>query len=114
VALHELTARAAAEGALSVVGGRVYLGWAIEPANGPADETERRLVISWRETGGPPSGGSMGVSGDDGYAKELIERRLAERIGASGSVSLTDGGLTAEIALPLAGGLVLLPDAEGA
>ena len=104
MALHELAARAAAKGALSQPQGRVHLAWAIEPANG----AERRLVIRWRE-----SGEIAGATRGDGYATELIERGLAERIGASLSVSLADGGLTAEIALPLASGLVLLPSPEG-
>ena len=49
MALHELAARAAAGGALSVPQGRVRLDWGIEPADG----TEQRLVIRWRESGGP-------------------------------------------------------------
>src|SRR5206468_10438947 len=44
MALHELTAHAAAEGSLSVPQGRVHLDWAIKPAEG----AERQLVISWR------------------------------------------------------------------
>ena len=103
MALHELAARAAAGGALSVPQGRVHLDWAIEPADG----TEQRLVIRWRESGGP-AGETQG-----GGARELIERGLAEQIGASLSISPAEGGLTAEIALPLASGLVLLPGPEG-
>ena len=69
---------------------------------------ERRLVIRWRESGGP-----AGETPERRYARELIERGLAEQIGASLSVSPAEGGLTAEIALPLASGLVLLPGPEG-
>lgn len=103
MALHELAARAAAGGALSVPQGRVRLDWGIEPADG----TEQRLVIRWRESGGPAG------ETQDGSARELIERGLAEQIGASLSISPAEGGLTAEIALPLASGLVLLPGPEG-
>jgi two-component sensor histidine kinase len=103
MALHELAARAAAGGALSVPQGRVRLDWGIEPADG----TEQRLVIRWRESGGPAG------ETQSGGARELIERGLAEQIGASLSISPAEGGLTAEIALPLASGLVLLPGPEG-
>ena len=105
IVLHELAARAAAEVRCRYRKGRVHLDWSIEPADG----TERKLVIRWRESGGP-----AGETQGGGDAKELIERGLSEQIGASLSVSPAEGGLTAEIALPLAGGLVLLPDPEGA
>ena len=65
-------------------------------------------MIRWRESGGP-----AGETQGGGCARELIERGLAEQIGASLSVSLAEDGLTAEIALPLASGLVLLPGPEG-
>ena len=105
MALHELAARAAAEGALSVPQGRVHLDWRIEPAGRGRAEAGDPLARIRRTRRAGRSGG--------GYARELIERGLSEQIGASGSVSLAENGLTAEIALPLASGLVLLPDPGG-
>ncbi|UEM25067.1 PAS domain S-box protein (plasmid) [Skermanella mucosa] len=47
IVLHELVTNAAKHGALSAPGGRVTISWSIEPAS-------RRLVVDWREEGGPP------------------------------------------------------------
>ncbi|MGD9616847.1 MAG: CheR family methyltransferase [Alphaproteobacteria bacterium] len=99
MALHELAMRAAAEGALSVPQGRVYLAWRFEPIDG----AERRLVIRWRESGGPPA---RPPDGPD-YGRDLIETGLRERIGATGSVSFGQDGIQAEIVLPSADNLVL-------
>src|SRR5204862_102389 len=49
MALHELAANAARQGALSVPPGRVRLSWSIEEPDTP----QARLVIRWREAGGP-------------------------------------------------------------
>jgi two-component sensor histidine kinase len=101
MALHELAARAAADGALSVPQGRVHLDWAIEPPDG----AEQRLVIRWRESGGPPA---RAPDGPD-YGRDLIETGLHQQIGATGSISFGQDGVRAEIALPLASGLILPP-----
>jgi two-component system CheB/CheR fusion protein len=104
MALHELVVRAAADGALSVPQGRVHLEWIIEPAGG----AERRLIIRWRETGGP----AVRASEEPDYSRDLIETGLREQIGATGSMSFSEEGLRAEIVLPLASGLVLPPHPE--
>ena len=105
MALHELSVNASAGGALSVPQGRVHLAWAIERPDG----ADARLVIRWRESGGPsPPGGRDNA----GFGKELIERTLAEQLGGSAVIALGKGGLRAEIALPLSTGLVLLPGSE--
>jgi two-component system, chemotaxis family, CheB/CheR fusion protein len=104
MALHELAARAAAEGALSVPQGRVHLDWAIEPANGG----DRRLLIHWRESGGPEAKTPDGAD----YGRELIENRLLAQIGALGSLTFGGEGYRAEIALPLAAVRVLTAGAD--
>ncbi|HEX2151299.1 MAG TPA: CheR family methyltransferase [Stellaceae bacterium] len=101
MALHELAARATAEGALSVPQGRVHLDWAIEPAEG----ADRRLVIRWRESGSPAAETPDGAH----YGRALIETGLREQIGTVGSVTFGGEGMRAEIALPLASGQVILP-----
>lgn len=105
MALHELSVNAATSGALSVPQGRVHLAWAIEQPDG----ADARLVIRWRESGGPPPPGGKD---DAGFGKELIERTLAEQLGGSAAIALGRGGLRAEIALPLSTGLVVLPGSE--
>jgi two-component system CheB/CheR fusion protein len=104
MALHELAARAAAERALSVPRGRVRLDWAIEPASGD----DRRLVIRWRESGGPQAKTPDGAD----YGRKLIESGLMARIGALGSLTFGGEGYRAEIAVPLADTRVLTAGAD--
>jgi two-component sensor histidine kinase len=105
MALRELAANAAKDGALSVPQGRVHLGWSIEQAGTP----QARLAIHWRESGGP----AVRPPAATGYGSELIETQLKEQIGAAGSISFADGGVTVSLTLPLSTGLVLLPGPEG-
>ena len=49
MALHELATNAEKYGALSVPGGRVTIGWAVEP-----DEQGGQFRLTWTESGGPP------------------------------------------------------------
>jgi len=104
MALHELAANAAEYGALSVPQGRVQLTWAIEEADGRAG----RLVIRWRESGGP----AVKPPSTKGYGRALIETGLKEQIGAIGSMGFEEGGVAASLALPLATGFVLRPGSE--
>lgn len=62
--LHELATNASRHGALALPAGEVHISWAEEPAPLP------RLVIDWRETGGPPVMASSGY----GFGRQLIER----------------------------------------
>jgi two-component sensor histidine kinase len=101
MALHELAANAAKQGALSVLEGRVRLGWEIEEAEGSA----ARLVIRWRELGGPPAREDKASI----YGGQLIRSGLQETIGASGSITIEDGGVAVSLVLPLSTGLVLRP-----
>jgi two-component system CheB/CheR fusion protein len=102
MALHELAANAAKHGALSVPQGRVRLGWEIAEADGSG----ARLVIRWRESGGPPGGKDQA----SGYGGHLIGTGLQETIGARGSITVEDGGVAVSLVLPLSTGLVLRPD----
>jgi two-component system, chemotaxis family, CheB/CheR fusion protein len=101
MALHELAANAAKQGALSVPERRVRLGWEIEEADGSA----ARLVIRWRESGGPPAREDKASI----YGGQLIGTALQETIGASGSITVEDGGVAVSLVLPLSTGLVLRP-----
>jgi len=103
MALHELAANATRFGALSAAAGRVALSWAIQQAGTP----EARLVVDWRETGGPP----VAASARSGFGRRLIEEQLAIDIHAEASIEFVPAGVNARIALPLSGGLVMMPPA---
>ena len=105
MALHELAANAARQGALSVPPGRVRLSWSIEEPDTP----QARLVIRWREAGGPAAPPAEPMS----HGRELIEIGLKEQIGATASIDFADDGLAASLELPLSTGLVLLPGSGG-
>lgn len=67
MALHELATNAAKYGALSNETGRVRIGWEIENS---ADQT--RLVLSWRESGGPP----VAPPATKGFGSLLLDRAI--------------------------------------
>ena len=69
------------------------------------DGSAARLVIRWRESGGP----AVRPEEATGYGSELIETGLKEQIGATGSMTLEAGGVAVSLVLPLATGLVLRP-----
>ena len=63
--LHELATNAAKYGALSMPTGRLWIDWNVASAPG-----EARLMLDWRETGGPP----VSPPARRGFGTELIER----------------------------------------
>lgn len=84
LALREL-ATSAANGALSIPGGRVSLTWMVDG--------ERRLVLTWTETGGPT------VSPPDhaGFGTRMIERALFTPHNGYASLSYTSAGVHCRI-----------------
>jgi hypothetical protein len=89
--LHELAENARRHGALAGPGGRVAVGWLV--AAGPEG---RRLVLDWREQGGPPAPADPAT----GFGLALIERSLAAN-GGSAVRRAEAGGLVWQIGLPL-------------
>lgn len=85
LALHELATNAVKYGALSIPGGRVSLMWTVDG--------ERRLVLTWTETGGPP------VSPPDhaGFGTRMIERALFTPYNGHASLSYTSAGVHCRI-----------------
>ncbi len=79
---HELATNAVKYGALSADGGRVELTWTF-------DEAERRLVLDWRESGGPP----VVPPQRTGFGTRLIHRALAGELRGSAVVTYDAGGL---------------------
>jgi PAS domain S-box-containing protein len=62
--IHELATNASRHGAFARPEGVVHVTWSEEPA------PQSRIVIDWRETGGPPVTASSGY----GFGRHLIER----------------------------------------
>jgi PAS domain S-box-containing protein len=94
LALHELATNAAKYGALSAPDGRVELRWSID-GEGP----DRRLHLTWRETGGPAPEKERG----SGFGTRLIERGLSAELKADVRLDYTPAGLICSLSAPLNG-----------
>jgi two-component sensor histidine kinase len=90
--LHELTTNAVKYGALSVPAGRVEVSWRLE---GPAGA--RRLVLAWRETGGPEAR----PPDRRGFGCQLIERSVAHELGGEVELEFLPQGVQCRVAVPL-------------
>lgn len=89
---HELMTNALKYGAFSTDGGRVAIGWTVEP--GPS---EARLRLTWAESGGPP----VTVPDEPGFGMRLI-KGLAAEFGREAELTFAPEGLTCvlDFALP--------------
>ena len=96
MALHELFSNAVKHGALSAETGRVSMTWRVEERDG-----QRRLVLNWRETGGP----AVTAPAHRGFGSRLIELGLAGELGGEVRFDFPAEGAACHIDLPL-------PDAE--
>lgn len=85
LALHELATNAVKYGALSIPGGRVWLMWRVDG--------ERRLVLTWTETGGP----SVSPPDHAGFGTRMIERALFTPYNGHASLSYTSAGVHCRI-----------------
>jgi PAS domain S-box-containing protein len=92
MALQELATNAAKYGALSNAAGRVLVTWSV---SGSAEE--RRLHFNWTESGGPP----VDPPARRGFGSRLIERSLAQQLGADVSLRFPTSGLTCAIVAQL-------------
>ncbi|WP_336489848.1 sensor histidine kinase [Methylobacterium nigriterrae] len=91
LAFHELATNAVKFGALTRDEGRISVSW--QRSDGP----EPRLVITWRERGGPP----VSPSARKGFGLTLFERVLPYELQAQASLSFAPTGLSCTIELPL-------------
>jgi two-component sensor histidine kinase len=92
MALQELVTNAAKYGALSNEAGTVSVSWSV----GGRPE-EPRLQLDWTESGGPP----VIPPARRGFGSRLIERSLAQQLGADVSMRFPATGLTCTIDAPL-------------
>lgn len=88
LALHELSTNAVKHGALSGAGGTVAIGWTI---------ANDRLVLTWRERGGPPPAPDV----RPGFGTILIERHPRAALDAEVTVDFGPAGLEWRLAAPV-------------
>ena len=94
--LHELATNAAKYGALSTPHGQVALSWRLEGKG-----AERRFVLTWQESGGPP----VAEPGPAGFGTRLIERGLAHELKAQVQLIYAPDGLLFTLSAPLSDSL---------
>jgi PAS domain S-box-containing protein len=92
--LHELITNAAKYGALSVPSGRVSIRWRM-PLNGSAGD---KLVLSWRETGGP----LVVPPGKSGYGMDVVRSVIPYELGGTVDHMLAVEGAQCQVEIPLA------------
>ena len=90
--LHELATNATKHGALSVLSGAVSVSWRVEERRGT-----RRLILEWREAGGPP----VREADHQGYGMRLIEYLVPHKLGGKAAVDRDPAGLRCRISVPL-------------
>ncbi|MGX7875286.1 sensor histidine kinase [Mesorhizobium sp. ORM6] len=90
--LHELASNALQYGSLSVASGKVDLEWKTRGRKG-----DRRLVLTWREGGGP----QVAPPERHGFGSILIRRSLAKVISSEVTHEFRPEGVFAEISMPL-------------
>jgi two-component sensor histidine kinase len=98
LAIHELATNSVKYGALGQSEGGVTVAW---ECSGTGEE--RRLTLTWRETGL-----QRGGAGAPGFGTELITERVPYELKGEGSLDVRDGTLTATIAFPLEAGSSIL------
>jgi two-component sensor histidine kinase len=90
--LHELGSNALQYGSLSVASGKIDLDWKTKGGKGA-----RRLVLTWRESGGP----KVAPPERQGFGSILIRRSLAKVISSEVTHEFRPEGVYAEISIPL-------------
>jgi two-component sensor histidine kinase len=91
--LQELVTNALKYGALSTPNGRVSVTW-----ERPSDpDGVARLLITWRETGGPPTVAPTG----SGYGTSLIRDLIPHELGGTVDLAFTAAGVCCTIEIPL-------------
>lgn len=92
IILHELASNASRYGSLSVPDGVVQISWTLAGSEG-----KRRLVVTWRETGGP----TVPIPSREGFGMILIRRSLAKIMSSGVTHEFRPEGVYAEISMEL-------------
>jgi PAS domain S-box-containing protein len=90
--VHELATNATKHGALSRPAGRVSIQWKVEGA-----DKEAEFWFQWQERGGPP----VKPPTREGFGSLLLEKIVAQDIGAQAKISFAPDGLSYEFRAPL-------------
>lgn len=93
MAIHELTTNAAKYGALSMRSGKVSVMWSV---HGEGDD--KRLSLSWVESGGPRVAAKPGKQG---FGSRLLHRVLTTQLNAEVQVDYDPTGLRVSIDAPI-------------
>jgi two-component sensor histidine kinase len=91
MALHELATNAAKYGALSGSEGTIEIEWKCTEAN------PRRLLLVWKEFGGPP----VISPAHRGFGARLIEQSFVAQLGGRAKLDFTSAGVIAELECPI-------------
>ncbi len=90
--VHELATNAAKYGALATDAGRISVDWTLEPGPGG-----NKVRLRWQESGGPP----VVPPTRRGFGSRLIQRGLAQELGADVHLEYAPVGVSCRIVLPL-------------
>ncbi|MDB5406485.1 MAG: chemotaxis protein CheR [Rhodospirillales bacterium] len=112
MAFHELATNAAKHGALLQPTGSIEVSWAIDgggKANGEGkadggNGAAPRLVVRWREAGGPVDNPGKG------FGTDLLRRLLSYEVDGEAALEFTPQGVRAELSVPVDGELVRIND----
>jgi PAS domain S-box-containing protein len=91
--IHELITNAAKYGALSTPSGSVSLDW----DQMPGTDGTPRLLMTWRETGGPP----IQAPSRSGYGTSLIRDLIPHELGGKVELEFAPTGIACRIEIPL-------------
>jgi PAS domain S-box-containing protein len=90
--LHELAANAVRHGALSALTGKVTLSWGIG-----AGKRGGNMILSWRETGGPP----VVEPERRGFGLRLVERSIVQELCGSADIAFAPAGVLCILSFPV-------------
>lgn len=99
LAIHELAVNAVKFGALSTRDGRIAIAWQ------PVWNGRTHLRLQWAECHRRP----IPAGRRTGFGTDVIERMLAEELGATGALSFTPSGIDCQITLPISEHIRLQP-----
>jgi two-component system CheB/CheR fusion protein len=90
--LHELCTNAAKYGGFSTAGGRVSVEWLLV-----VEGSDRRLRLTWRETGGP----AVELPKRRGFGSRLTQQGLSRELNGEVRLDYDPGGVVCTVDVPI-------------